>query len=101
MKGVKLYAVCYVTGYTSEAEVVLFADREDAEKEFDKLIRSTFGNWLDYMDWDNDNYSYPKILDTDWEELSNKDIYINTQYDITWDGFEVYERVYIQELTVN
>ena len=46
MKGVKLYAVCYVTGYTSEAEVVLFADREDAEKEFDKLIRSTFGNWL-------------------------------------------------------
>lgn len=101
MKGERLYAVCYVTGYTSEAEMQVFHSREDAEKEFDRKIRNTFGHWLDSMDWDDDDYSYPEILKKDRVRLRERfDIYIDSKFDITWDGSEVYERVYLEEIYI-
>lgn len=105
MKGRKVYAVCYVSGYTSEAEMQVFEDRKDAVKEFDRLIRNTFGAYLDDIDseggWEDDGFSYPAILKKDAEELrQGYDIYIDDPFDITWDGHEVYERVYMMEIII-
>jgi hypothetical protein len=105
MKGKSLYAVCYVSGYTSEAEMQVFESRKDAEKEFDRLIRNTFGSYLDDIDseggWEEEGFSYPAILTKDTEELRQQyDIHIDDPFDITWDGHEVFERVYISELLI-
>jgi hypothetical protein len=99
MKENKLYAVCYVSGYTSDASIQVFTNKKDAEKEFDILIRNTFGKFLDTMNQDEDNLSYPSIFTMDKEHLKDKyDIHIDGLFDITWDGDEVYERVYLEDI---
>lgn len=101
MKGERLYAVCYVTGYTSEAQMQVFHSREDAEKEFDRKIRNTFGRYLEDTDFNEDNLSYPSILKANKDHLRIKwDIHIDSEFDITWDGYEVYERVYLEEIYI-
>lgn len=101
MKGKSLYAVCHVTGYTSEAQMQVFENKSDAEKEFDRLIRNTFGAYLEDLDSDDDNLSYPAVLRFNGEYLKDKyDIYIDGPFDITWDGEEVYERVYLERLLI-
>lgn len=104
MKENKLYAVCYVSGYTSDASIQVFTNRKDAERGFDRLIRLTFGEYLDDISaeggWEEE-LSYPDILTKDKEHLRQSyEIHIDDPFDITWDGREVFERVYLEEIEV-
>jgi hypothetical protein len=60
------------------------------------LKKETLHSYIDYHGWTLD------ILKLDTEKLeSDFGIQIDNEHDITWDSFEVYERIYIVELNIN
>jgi hypothetical protein len=95
MKEKLVYGVAHVTGYTSEAEIELFYKHSDALDRFHGLKENTLMEYIRLSGWEED------ILDLPSEKLeSDYGITIDDQYDITWDSFEVYERIYIIKLKI-
>jgi hypothetical protein len=91
-----VYGVAHVTGYTSEANIELFFEHSDAINAFEELKENTLMAYLQLNCWSTE------ILKFAAEKLeSDYGIQLDEPYDITWDGFEVYERIYIVELNIN
>jgi len=93
----KVFAVVHVTGYTSESEVQVFRNEEDAQFVFALWLKDNFGVWLQ----DKLNLTIEQCLALPEVERDEYDIRVDGRFDITWDSYEVYERIYIQELIVN
>lgn len=92
----KVYGLAHVTGYTSEADITLFYKQSDAIQAFEQLKKNTLFNYIEMQGWELD------ILKMDLDKLEEDYcISIDGLYDITWDSFEVYERIYIVELEIN
>lgn len=90
-----VYGLAHVTGYTSEADITLFYKQSDAIQAFEQLKKNTLHAYIEYQGWTLD------VLKRDLDELeSDFGISVDGLYDITWDSFEVYERIYVIELEI-
>ena len=92
----KVYAFIYVSGYTSESEVTIFKDKISAVNMFFESYESFFASWLE----DNCKISIQELEELSKEEQEEYEIFIE-DFDISWDGWEVCERIYIKELEIN
>lgn len=92
----KVFAVVHVTGYTSESEVQVFRNREDALYVFQLWLRDHFEVWLQ----DQMNLTIAQFHALPEVEREAMDIHIEG-LDVTWDSYEVYERIYVEELILN
>ena len=91
----KVFIVGYVTGYTGDAEIAVFSNLSDAEVAFKKLRENTLELFLD-----DQGLTMQDLYDMSEEELNDKSIHYDNDTDITWDGHEVYERIFIEEKEV-
>jgi hypothetical protein len=93
----KVFAVVHVTGYTSESEIQVFKNEQDAQFVFDQWLKDHFGVWL-HITFNLTIEQFHNLPPVEKEEM---DITFDNKYDVTWDSFEVYERLYIEPLIVN
>lgn len=91
----KVFIVGYVSGYTGDAEIAVFSNLFDAELAFRRLRGETFEEFISDF-----GLTMQDIHKMSEEELNDKGIHYDDSTDITWDGYEVYERIFIQEKEV-
>lgn len=91
----KVFIVGYVSGYTSAAEIKVFSNLFDAELSFRKLRGETFEEFIEDF-----GLTMQDIYKMSEKELNDKGIHYDSHMDITWDGYEVYERIFIEETEV-
>lgn len=97
MENNKVWAVVFVTGYTSEAAVELFFKEEDAMAKFNA---HRDGEFVADCQRTFSLSSFDEIKKKGEEWLRSKDIYIDSDTDITWDNGEVYTRIYVEQIEI-
>jgi hypothetical protein len=97
MKHNKVWAVVFVTGYTSEAEVELFFKEEDAMAKFNA---HRDGEFVADCQRIFGLSSFDDIKKKGKEWLRSEDIYIDSDTDITWDNGEIYTRIYVEQIEI-
>lgn len=90
MEKTEVFVLMHVTGYTSEAEVAVFNTIEDARLVMQMWVRDSLGIYLNLQH----NITLKEMYQFTLERLEKMEIFLKTD-DIEWEGFEVYERIFI------
>lgn len=100
MKHNKVWAVVFVTGYTSEAEVELFFKEEDAMESFLKLRDENFVSDCIHHNVVPEGSTFKDVKNIPTDVLIKNDVYIDSDTDITWDNGEIYTRIYVEQIEI-